>query len=184
VVTIIALLVLAGGVIAAILVLTNDDGKGSSPSTTPMSSAPRTSPTPTPTPTQRTRPTSSAPTTSAPTTSAAPQTPSGGPSGAESAVANALPATATAAGNLYFRALAGHDLAALRRIACPSTTITLSQPTLDRVTSAEPTGPARATGAAATMTGRITGNDRSTATISAHLAAYGAGWCLAGTQVG
>ena len=53
-----------------------------------------------------------------------------------------------------------------------------------QILPAKPTGPARASGTTATMTGRITGNDRSTAMITAQLAEHGAGWCLAGTQVG
>ncbi len=180
IVTIIVVLLLAGGVIAAILVLTDDDGHGSSPSTTSPSSAPRTSTTSS-APPATSAPATSAPTTSAPTTSApttsAPQPPSGD-------VSNGFLATATAAGNEYFRALAAHDLAGLRRIACPSTTITLAQTTLDRVTGAKPAGPARVSGTTATMNGQITGNDHSTASITAHLAEDSGRWCLAGTQVG
>jgi hypothetical protein len=86
---------------------------------------------------------------------------------------------ATQIGDAYFTAVANADLAALRRIACPGTTIKLTQEVLDQVTSATPSGPAIETGDTATEIGVLKASDGSSATVTVDLHKQASGvWCL------
>jgi hypothetical protein len=85
---------------------------------------------------------------------------------------------ATAAGDQYFAAVGNGDLAGLKRLACPGTTITLTQAELDQVTAATPDGPATETGDAATQTGKLDASDGSSATVTVFLSKKNGSWCL------
>lgn len=88
---------------------------------------------------------------------------------------------ATITGYRYFLGLSAHNLATIKSIACSTTTITLTQSEVDKITSARPDGPAQVTGTTATQTGTIRGNDGSTARVTAYLRQEGSSWCLART---
>jgi hypothetical protein len=81
-------------------------------------------------------------------------------------------------GDAYFAAVGNGDLTGLKQLACPGTTISLTQAQLDQVTSATPDGPATETGDSATETGQLAASDGSSATVTVYLAKHSGTWCL------
>ncbi len=163
---VVAVVVLAGGGIAAGIALTGgNDGKKLAGSGSPTATASQSEDFPVQ---------SSAPVD---TGSVAPPTDSGG--GPSINAGNAEP---TIVGTQYFLALSAHSLESLKSIACPSTHITLSQAELNKITSAHPDGPASVSGTTATEVGTVTASDGSSARIEAVLRQESGKWCLAKTQ--
>lgn len=89
-----------------------------------------------------------------------------------------LPGDVDRAGDAYFHDLGAADLTALKALACPTTTITLTQSQLDQITGATPDGPAVESGGTATETGTLRASDGSSAEVTAYLKQQSDGWCL------
>ena len=89
----------------------------------------------------------------------------------------------TNVGIKYFVALRLHYLQGIKDIVCSTTSVTLTQESIDQVTSAEPDGAAEQTSTdEATMTGTIAvGGETHDATLKINL--EGTGWCLADVTV-
>jgi hypothetical protein len=92
------------------------------------------------------------------------------------------PSSSSAAGTAYFRDISNADLAALKKLACPGTRITLKQPELDAVTSAQATGDPVESGSTATQNGHLEANDGTSADVVVHLKKVSGGWCLERTE--